>query len=168
MISTRLLSRWFFVKVYGLVHPTLESVGIFVGTSVNNFGNFTVGPTYDIYPGIQVLAGLTMRNKTTLQTGNIKCSGFGTSPSYSTLPASNGYDVTAVYTPTSATVTKAITTVTENKTSMSTSIVSGCTNGNLATITSGSTPPTQTQYAPAFSLGILFNSNLMKAFNIFK
>jgi hypothetical protein len=135
---------------------------------VNTFGNFTAAPAFEFYPGMQVFAGVTWWNKTTLQPGLTACSGFGTSPSYSIAPTSSQYDVATTYTAAVGT-TVSSTTVNETKNSTSTSATSGCINGDKATIISGTAVPTQSAYTPAFSVGILFNSNLMKSFGkIFK
>ncbi len=60
-----------FAVPYGFMHPSWHSVGMYMGTSVNNFGNFTFGPAYEFYPGLQLLTGVTFRSKQTLQRGSL-------------------------------------------------------------------------------------------------
>lgn len=156
-----------FAVPYGFRKP-LDSLGVFVGTSVNTFGNFTVGPAFEMFPGIQAYAGATWWNKTSLQSGFTGCSAYGTSPPYSIPPNSTEDNSTTTNTPASGT-TPASSTVVDIKTTVTTTATSGCANGDKATMISGTTTPTQSAYKPAFSLGILFNSNLMKAFSgVFK
>jgi hypothetical protein len=143
-------------------------VGIYLGTSVNNFGSFTVGPTYEFYPGMQFLTAATLHSKQTLLPGVVACSGLGTSPSYPNPPNSTQYDITTTYTAATSSA-PSNTTVSETKNSTKTSVQSGCLNGDRATLISGTSIPTQSGYVPALSIGIIFNSNLMKAFSsIFK
>jgi hypothetical protein len=58
------------------------------------------------------------------------------------------------YTPATAT-SPSNTTVTEVKDSVSTTAISGCANGDRATMSSGTTVPTQTNYVPTFSAACL-------------
>jgi hypothetical protein len=75
------IGRGFSLK-YGWEHP-LNSFGVFLGTSVNNFGNFTGKLAYEIFPGVQAMAGTTFWSKTMLAPNITACTGYGTSPSYS-------------------------------------------------------------------------------------
>jgi hypothetical protein len=134
--------------------------GIFVGTSVNTFGNFTAAPAFEFFPGVQLFAGFTLRTKTTLSSGITPCSGYGTSPSFTTAPTTSTSGQMSSTSSGSTTVTTTTTTIT-------TSATSGCSNGDKASIIAGTTVPTQTASKPAFSFGILFNSNLLKAFTGF-
>jgi hypothetical protein len=158
-----------FAVPYGFRNPSWNSLGLYIGSSVNNFGTFAVGPAFEFYPGMQLFTGVTMWNKTTLQSSVTACSGYGTSPSFSIPPNSTQYDVSIAYTPatTGTTTTPSNTTIMETKNSITTTAKSGCANGDTATLISGTTAPTQSGYKAAFSMGILFNSNLMKAFSGF-
>jgi len=146
-------------------------VGIFLGASVNNFGNFTGGLAYEVFPGVQVMAGSTFWSKTSLAPNIKACSGYGTSAPYTVAPTSTEDNVTVTYTQatTGMSPTPSNNTITDAKTTITTSATSGCANGDTATMISGTTVPTQSAYKPAFSFGIIFNSNLSKAFSsIFK
>lgn len=139
---------------------TLRALGLFVGTSANAFGNFTVAPAYEISPGVQLYAGLTMRNKTSLLPGVVACSGFGTSPSFAAQPP-------ATTSSTSSSTSAGVTTVITNSTSTTVSMTSGCSNGDKASIITATSAPTRTETKPAFSFGILFNTNLLSHFTGF-
>jgi hypothetical protein len=156
---------------YGFTHWK-NSTGIFLGTSVNNFGNFTGGLAYEVFPGMQVMAGSTFWSKISLASGLTACTGLGNSPSFSIAPNSNEDDIAIAYTPSSTTnnvTTPGTNVITETKKSTTTTATSGCTNGDKASMISGTTVPTTSAYKPAFSIGIIFNSNLSKAFSgIFK
>ncbi len=92
----------------------------------------------------------------------------GTSASYPIAPNSTQDDVTTTYNAASGSTSSNVT-ATETKNTIKTTAQSGCANGDKASLLSGTTVPTQTNYAPAFSIGIIFNSNLMKSFSgIFK
>jgi hypothetical protein len=164
------IGRGFDAK-YGLKHGW-NSLGVFLGTSVNTFGNFTPALTYEIFPGVQLMSGATFWSRNKLASNITPCSGYGQSPSFSIAPTSTEDDTAISFTPSSPTsgvTTPSTNTVTDTKTKVSTSLVSGCSNGNVATIVSGTTVPSQSVYKPAFSFGIIFNSNLSKAFSsIFK
>ena len=145
-----------------------NEIGVFIGTSVNTFGNFTVAPSLELFPGTQLVAGVTWWNKTVPTPGVTACSGYGKSPSYQVVPPSTTTDtvVQTIYTsPTSSTV--ASTTTTQTNTTVTTTATSGCANGDVATLLSGTNVPTQTEYVPAFSIGITFNTNLAKGFQGF-
>jgi hypothetical protein len=163
------IGRGFSIK-YGFEHPS-NSVGLFLGASVNNFGNFTGGLAYEVFPGVQVMAGSTFWSKTSLAPNIKACSGYGTSAPYTVAPTSTEDNVTVTYTQatTGMSPTPSNNTITDAKTTITTSATSGCANGDTATMISGTTVPTQSAYKPAFSFGIIFNSNLSKAFSsIFK
>ncbi len=136
------------------------SFGIFVGTSVSSFGNFTAAPSYEFFPGVQVFAGLTLRSKTTLSQGITACTGYGTGPSFSSAPSSTNTSQTS-------TTASGTTTTTTTTTITTTSTTSGCSNGDKVSLFSGTTAPTQTATTPAFSFGLVFNTNLIKAFSGF-
>jgi hypothetical protein len=136
----------------------LRSLGLFLGTSVSSLGNFTVGPTYEPFAGIQLFAGATWWNKNTLLPNVTACSGYGQSASFTVPPASTNTSSTSV-------TASGITTVTTTVTTIATSATSGCANGDKATIVTGTTPPTQSNLKPAFSFGIMFNTNLFKSFS---
>ncbi len=121
-----------------------RTFGLFLGTSVSTLGNFTVGPTYEPFAGIQLYAGTTFWYKNTLLPSVTACSGYGTSSSFTVAPSSTNT------TTTSATVS-GTTTVTTTTTTIATSATSGCKNGDVATIVSGTTSPTQSNLKPAFS-----------------
>jgi hypothetical protein len=142
---------------YGFYHPW-RSLGVFLGTSVSSLGNFTAGPTYEPFLGIQLYAGTTWWNKNSLLPNVTACGGYGNSASFTVSPSSTN-------TTTTSTTASGTTTVTTTTTTISTSATSGCSNGDKATIVTGSTPPTQSNLKPAFSFGILFNSNLFKSFS---
>jgi hypothetical protein len=142
---------------YGFYNP-MRSLGLFLGTSVSSLGNFTVGPTYEPFLGIQLYAGTTWWNKNSLLPNVIACSGYGNSPAFTVAPSSTN-------TSTSSNTASGTTTVTTTVTTISTSATSGCANGDKATIVTGTTPPTQSNLKPAFSFGILFNTNLFKSFS---
>lgn len=80
--------------------------------------------------------------------------------------------MTNTYTPAGTSTTNptpATATITDVKTTITTTATSGCLNGDKATMISGTTVPTQSAYKPAFSFGIIFNSNLAKGFSsVFK
>jgi hypothetical protein len=160
-----------FDPLYGIEHPW-NSLGIFLGTSVNTFGNFTPALTYEVFPGVQIMAGATIWQRNKLASNLIPCSGYNQSPLFAIQPTTTEDDTAVSFTPSSTTngvTTPSMNTVTDTKTKVSTSLVSGCANGNIATIFSGTTPPTQQVYNPAFSFGFLFNTNLSKAFSgVFK
>ncbi len=149
-----------FTTSYSTRRP-LDYLGIYVGTSVNTLGNFTIAPAIEAVPGIQVFWGPTWWNKTTLQSNVTACSGLGTSPSFSTSPSSTNTTNSSTTTTTSPVTTTVVTTTT----TISTSSVSGCINGNLATILPSTTAPTQTSFQRSWAFGIVFNSNLIKAFS---
>ena len=136
----------------------LRSFGLFLGTSVSSLGNFTVGPTYEPFLGIQLYAGTTFWSKNSLLPNVTACSGYGTSTSFSVAPASTS-------TVTTSGTSSGTTTITTTTTTISTSATSGCKNGDKATIVSGTASPTQSGLKPAFSFGILFNTNLFKSFS---
>jgi hypothetical protein len=142
---------------YSFYSP-FRSLGLFLGTSVSSLGNFTVGPTYEPFLGIQLYAGTTWWNKNKLQPNVTACSGYGNSASFAVAPSSTN-------TSTSSNTASGTTTVTTTTTTISTFATSGCANGDKATIVTGTTPPTLTNLKPAFSFGILFNSNLFKTFS---
>jgi hypothetical protein len=141
-------------------------VGVFLGTSVNNFGNFTPGLTFELFPGVQLLAGSTFWSKTTLVSGLTACSGYSNSPSFPISPSSSEDDTAIDFTAatTGSSPTPSVNVITDTKKTTTTSTVSGCTNGDKATIVSGTTVQTQSSYKPAFSFGVIFNTNLSKAF----
>jgi len=136
----------------------LRSLGLFLGTSVSSLGNFTVGPTYEPFAGIQLYAGTTWWNKNTLLPNVTPCSGYGNSASFTVAPASTNTSTTSA-------TASGTTTVTTTTTTIATTAISGCKNGDQATIVSGTTPPTQSNLKPAFSFGIVFNNNLFKSFS---
>jgi K+-transporting ATPase c subunit len=143
-----------------------QPIGLFAGTSVNQLGNFTSALSYDLVHGVQVFAGATWWNKTRVRSDVALCSGLGNSSAYTSSPTvtatQNSTDVTGTA-PNTTTVVKSTTTTT------SYSMVSGCANGNVATALGGTTALTQTKMVPAFSWGIIFNTNLSKAFgSVFK
>lgn len=139
----------------------LDYFGIYLGTSVNTLGNLTVAPALEVVPGVQVFAGPTWWNKTKLQSGVIACSGLGTSPSFQMAPSSSATTSTSTTTP----GPPSSTTTTTTTTTISTSVISGCQNGNAATVISGTTPPTQSSFSRAWGFGVLLNTNLLKAFS---
>ena len=136
----------------------LRTFGLFLGTSVSTLGNFTAGPTYEPFAGIQLYAGATFWNKNTLLPNVTACSGYGNSASFTVTPASTSTSTT------SSTVSET-TTVTTTTTTIATTATSGCTNGDKPTIVSGTASPTQSNLKPAFSFGILFNTSLFKSFS---
>lgn len=142
---------------YGFYHPW-RSLGIFLGTSVSSLGNFTAGPTYEPFLGIQLYAGATWWNKNSLLPNVTACSGYGNSASFAVSPSSTN-------TSTTSTTTPGMTTVISTTTTITTSATSGCANGDKATNVTGTSPPTQANLKPAFSFGIVFNSNLFKSFS---
>jgi hypothetical protein len=141
---------------YAHMNP-VKPIGLFVGTSANTLGNFTVAPSYEITPGVQIFAGATWWNKVTLQPNLTSCSGIGTSPAFSTSP-------TATTTESSDTNDNGVHTITLKTTTISSSTISTCANGDKASIITASSAPTQSSLKPAFSFGVLFNTNLIKAF----
>jgi hypothetical protein len=143
------------VYTYSFKHPE-QSFGVFVGTSVDALGNFTVAPSYEIYTGIQLFAGPTWWSKSTLNAGITACSGYGQSPTYTSTPTTTY--TTNSYTPgvTPSSTTSVVTVTTTS--------VSGCSNGDKATLLSGTTVPTQSSFTPASGFGILFNTNIFKSF----
>lgn len=142
---------------FGFYHPW-RSLGVFLGTPVSSLGNFTAGPTYEPFLGIQLYAGTTWWNKNSLLPNVTACSGYGNSASFTVSPSSTN-------TTTTSTTASGTTIVTTTTTTISTSATSGCANGDKATIVSGTTPPTQTNLKPAFSFGLVLNSNLFKSFS---
>lgn len=136
----------------------LRTFGLFLGTSVSTLGNFTAGPTYEPFAGIQLYAGATFWNKNTLLPNVIACSGYGNSASFTVTPASTS-------TSTTSSTASGTTTVTTTTTTIATTATSGCANGDKATIVSGTASPTQSNLKPAFSFGILFNTSLFKSFS---
>jgi hypothetical protein len=139
---------------------TWRSLGLFVGTSANTFGNFTIAPAYEISPGVQFYAGLTLRNKTSLMPGIVACSGYGNSPSFTAQPP-------AASSSTSSSTSGGVTTVTTINSNTTVTMTSGCSNGDKATIISSTASLTRTETKPAFSFGILFNTNLLSHFTGF-
>jgi len=134
-----------------------QSLGLFLGTSVSSLGNFTVGPALEVRPGIQLFAGTTWYSKSFLPTNVSACSGYGTSAAYQPYsPTTSSSAVVSAGPPQTTTTTT--TTVTASTTN-------GCINGNVATPLGGSNLPTSSKYEPSFSFGLLFNTNLFKAFS---
>ena len=145
-----------FTSTYAFHNPR-QSLGIFAATSVNTLGNFTVAPAYEIFPGIQVFAGATWWSKSILQPNITACAGYGTSPSYQLAPPTTSTSTSTTAGPSPST-TNTTTTVTTN-------ITSGCSNGDKASILSGTALPTQNTLQPSLGFGLVFNSNLFKYFS---
>ena len=133
------------------------SFGLFFGTSVSSLGNFTVAPALEVMPGIQLFAGPSWYSRPSQPSNVTACSGIGMSPSFAgpTTPASTQTQSVPGPPATTATTTTIVTTTTTN----------GCTNGDKATLLAGSNIPTQSHYATAFAFGLVFNTNLFKAFS---
>lgn len=148
-----------FTSTYAFKHKQ-QALGIFLGTSLNTLGNFTTALSFEIFPGVQPFVGSTWWKKDELKAGLTPCSGFGTSPSYDVPPATTTTVAASSAGPPATTMTT-ITTV-------RTSAVSGCVNGNLASMVSGTVAPINSTLKPAFSFGLLFNTNLLGAFSALK
>jgi hypothetical protein len=131
-------------------HKILPGFGFFVGTSVSSLGTFTIGPSYDVVPGVQLYSGVVLQNRNRLAAGIIPCTATGTVVSATS--ATN-----TVTSPTGVTTTSTVTTQT----------TSGCANTN-ATVLSNTTVPSNTELKPAWGFGILLNSGLLKYLNIVK
>jgi hypothetical protein len=131
------------IQTYAM-HDFRSRLGLFAGTSVSSLGPFVAAPAFDVSPGIQLFAGISLNQKTSLTQGIIPCTSAGTStfagPSQSTSTGANGV----------------ITT-----TSINVQFTSGCSNAN-ATMLGGTTVPTQTNLVPTFSFGFLLNTNLLQ------
>jgi hypothetical protein len=137
-------------------HSLKESLGLFFGTSVSSLGNFTVAPAIELRPGIQVFAGPSWYSRPYLPSNITACAGYGTSTPYAG-PMTTATQTQSVPGP-PATTTTTTTTVTVSTTN-------GCANGDAATMLSGSNLPTQSHYVTAFAFGLVFNTNLFKAFS---
>jgi hypothetical protein len=125
-------------------YDSLSKLGFFVGTNVAGLGPFVVAPTYEVKPGIQLFAGLSLNTKTTLTSGVVPCTSPGSSTineaPQTTTSSANGLSTT---------------------TTVNVQLTSGCSNAS-ATMLGGTVVPTQTSLVPAFSFGFLLNTNLFK------
>jgi hypothetical protein len=125
-------------------YDSLSKLGLFVGTNVAGLGPFVVSPTYEVKPGIQLFAGLSLNTKTTLTSGVVPCTSPGSStinePQQTSSSSANGLTTTAT---------------------VNVQLTSGCSNAS-ATMLGGTTVPTQSSLVPAFSFGFLLNTNLLK------
>lgn len=128
-------------------HRPLGKFGIFIGTSVSSSDYATIAPAWEFTPGMQLFAGATLTSKTTLGSNVIACNGFGSSA------------LTTNLTSTTTDSSGVVTTTTVN-----TVTTSSCSNAS-ATLISGTSIPTQTSLRPAFTFGVIFNTNLLKYFS---
>ena len=126
-------------------YDPLSHLGIFAGTSVASLGPFVISPTYEVKPGIEFFAGLSLMNKTTLTSGIIPCA----SPGTSTI---NQAPVNSSSTSNGLTTTSTVTV----------QLVTGCSNASATMLTGATIVPTQTTLVPAFSFGFLLNANLFQ------
>ncbi len=129
-------------------HEFLSRTGLFLGTSVTSLGTFTTGPSFEMYPGIQLFAGVALQQRNYLAQNIVLCSTLGPSVS-TTSNTSTATSGTGVTTTTTATV----------------QTNGGCASPNVTVLT-GSTVPTSTELKPAFSFGIMLNTNLIKTLNL--
>jgi hypothetical protein len=123
-------------------------LGVFMGTTVNTLGNFVISPSYEIFNGVELFAGLTVATKTTLGQNIVACGSLGNN----TVETSN----------TTSTATDSTGTTT---TQVVVDTTYGCKTSNATLLNTGATIPTSTQIVPAFGFGILLNSNLLKYFS---
>jgi hypothetical protein len=142
------------------VHELRGWLGIFMGTSVNTLGNFTVGPSLEPFPGIQVVPAISWWNKATLQDKIIPCSGYGKSDPFPTAP---------VVTQTQTAIPSGGSPPVNTTTTITVNTVANCMNAGQATdpasIISGTTAPIENHLTRAFAIGIVFNNNLFSAFS---
>jgi len=134
-----------FLSSYGYSRP-LERFGFFIGTSVNSLGNFTLGPSFDIVPGLQLYSGVVLENRNTLGSSIIPCTAeapvVATTSSTASQTSSGGITTT--------------TTVTTQTTT-------NCANTN-ATVFSNTAIPSNSVLKPAWGFGIILNNALWKNF----
>src|ERR1700733_11597674 len=125
---------------------TQERFGFFIGTSVSSLGNFTLGPSFDIVPGLQLYSGVVLENRSTLGAGFIPCT--ATAPVVATTSSTA-----------SQTSPGGITTTT----TVTTQTTTNCANTN-ATVFSNTTIPSNSVLKPAWGFGIILNNALWKTF----
>jgi hypothetical protein len=125
---------------------TQERFGLFIGTSVSSLGNFSLGPSFDIVPGLQLYSGVVLENRSTLGGGIIPCT--AAAPVVATTSSTA-----------SQTSPGGITTTT----TVTTQTTTNCANTS-ATVFSNTTIPSNSALKPAWGFGILLNNALWKNF----
>lgn len=130
-------------------HSPIQKWGVFLGTSVSSLGTFTIGPSFDLFQGVQLYSGVVLQSRNRIAAGIIPCTGVGSSVS----TTSNNNTVTSS---TGVTTTQAVTTQT----------TSNCANTD-ATLLGTTTVPTNSALKPAWGFGFMLNSDLLKAFSLF-
>jgi len=125
-------------------HKTLPKFGAFIGTSVNTLGTFTIGPSFDLVPGVQLYSGVVLQSRTRVTAGIVSCTAAGSA-------------VSTTSTTNSATSSTGVTTTQ----TVTTQTTTGCANAN-ATVLSNTTVPTDSTLKPAWGFGFLLNSDLLK------
>jgi hypothetical protein len=125
---------------------TQERFGVFIGTSVSSLGNFTLGPSFDIVPGLQLYSGVVLENRSTLGADFIPCTA-----------------VAPVVATTSSTASQTSPGGITTTTTVTTQTTTNCANTN-ATVFSNTTIPSNSELKPAWGFGIILNNALWKNF----